>query len=75
MKCEMYRAILTAQTQPNAGKERTMLHSANNNNHSKNAAKETQKFLEAKKYDILQWPSESPDLNPIEQLLSHLRQN
>jgi len=28
-------------------------------------AKATQEFLKEKKWNILQWPSQSPDLNPI----------
>lgn len=33
----------------------------------KHTAKAIQEFLEAKKLDIIHWPSQSPDPNPIEQ--------
>ncbi|CAJ0960558.1 unnamed protein product [Ranitomeya imitator] len=35
-------------------------------NDPKHTAKTTQEFMSAKKWNILQWPSQSPDLNPIE---------
>ena len=34
-------------------------------NAPKHTAKATQEFINAKKWNILQWPSQSPDLNPI----------
>ncbi|CAJ0941103.1 unnamed protein product, partial [Ranitomeya imitator] len=35
-------------------------------NDPKHKAKATQEFIKAKKWNILEWPSQSPDLNPIE---------
>ena len=35
-------------------------------NDPKHTAKASQQFYKAKKWKILQWPSQSPDLNPIE---------
>ncbi len=35
-------------------------------NDPKHTAKATQEFLKVKKWNIPQWPSQSPDLNPIE---------
>ncbi len=32
----------------------------------KHTAKVTQEFLKVKKWNILKWPSQSPDLNPTE---------
>ncbi len=43
----------------------TRLHSTSGND-PKHIAKATQGFLKVKKWNILQWPSQSPDFNPIE---------
>lgn len=61
MNSEVFRAILSAQIQPNASKliGRSFTVQVDN-------AKATQYFFKAKKWNVLQCPSQSPDLNPIE---------
>ncbi|CAJ0919523.1 unnamed protein product [Ranitomeya imitator] len=66
MNSEVFRDILCAQIQPNAAKliaRRFMLQMDNDPKHK---AKATQEFIKAKKWNILEWRSQSPDLNPIE---------
>ena len=63
---DVYRNILSAHIQPNSAKligRRFTVQMANDPKHS---AKATQVFFKAKKWNILQWSCQSPDLNPIE---------
>lgn len=69
--CELYRDILSAHIHSNAAKQIGWYFMVQMDNDLKHIAKATQEFLKAKKYEILlQWPSESLDLNPAEQIFS-----
>ncbi|CAJ0915358.1 unnamed protein product [Ranitomeya imitator] len=66
MNSEVDRDILSAQIQPNAAKLIGRRFIVQMDNDPKHTSKATQEFMSAKKWNILQWPSQSPDLNPIE---------
>ena len=70
---EVYRAILSAQIQPNPSKLIGWYLMVQMGNDSKHTAKATNELLKAKKWDILQWPSQSPDLNPTNNAFHFLR--
>ena len=66
LNSEVYRNILSAHIQPNSEKLIGRRFTIQMDNDPKYTAKATQEFFKAKKWNILQWPSQSPDLNPIE---------
>ena len=66
MNSEVYRNILSAHIQPNSAKLIGRGFKIQMYNDPKHTVKATQEFFKAKKWNILQWPSQSPDLNPIE---------
>lgn len=66
MNSKVYRDILSAQIKPNAAKLIGRHFTVQMDNDPKHTAKATQEFFKEKKWNILQWPSQSPDLNPIE---------
>lgn len=74
MNSEVYRQARSAQTQPNAAKligwRFTM---EMDNGHILKATQEF--FFLAKKLNILQWPSQSSDLNPMEHAFHLLKTN
>ena len=66
MNSEVFRAILSAHIQPNASKLIGRRFTMQMDNDPKHTAKATKEVFKAKKWNVLQWPSQSPDLNPIE---------
>lgn len=66
MNSEVYRNILSAQIQPNASKLIGRRFIMQQDNDPKHTAIATKDFFRAKKWKILDWSSQSSDLNPIE---------
>uniref|UniRef100_A0AAZ3QDP7 Transposase n=1 Tax=Oncorhynchus tshawytscha TaxID=74940 RepID=A0AAZ3QDP7_ONCTS len=66
MNSEVYRNILSAQIKPNASKLIGRHFIMQQDNDPKHTARATKGFFMEKKWKILDWPSQSPDLNHIE---------
>uniref|UniRef100_A0A8C5LTA8 Transposase n=1 Tax=Leptobrachium leishanense TaxID=445787 RepID=A0A8C5LTA8_9ANUR len=66
MNSEVFRAILSAHIQPNAAELIGRRFTVQMDNDPKHTAKATKEFLKGQKWNVMQWPSQSLDLNPIE---------
>uniref|UniRef100_A0A8C5R1Q5 Transposase n=1 Tax=Leptobrachium leishanense TaxID=445787 RepID=A0A8C5R1Q5_9ANUR len=65
LNSEVFRAILSAHIQPNAAELIGRRFTVQMDNDSKHTAKATKVFLKGQKWNVMQWPSQSPDPNPI----------
>ena len=63
MNSEVFRAILSAHIQPDASELIGRRFTVQMGNDPKHTARE---FFKAKKWNVMQCPSQSPDLNPTE---------
>jgi len=66
MNSEVFRAILSAHIQPNASELIGRRFTEQMDKDPKQTAKATKELFKAKKCNVLQWASQSPDLNQIE---------
>ncbi len=73
MNSEVYRDILSSQIQSNAAKLIGRRFIEQMDDDPKHTAKATQEFLKVKKWNILQWMSQSPYLNLIEHAFHSLK--
>ena len=67
MNSEVYRNILSANLKKDATKLIGRSFIMQQDNDPKHTAKTTKELIRVKKWKVLDWSSQSPDLNPIEQ--------
>ena len=66
MNSDVYRNILFSNLKKDATKLIGRSFIMQQDNDPKNTAKTTKEFIRGKKWKVLDWPSQSPDLNHIE---------
>ncbi|KAJ7322744.1 hypothetical protein JRQ81_019031 [Phrynocephalus forsythii] len=62
MNLELFQPILSAHIQPNASELTGRRFTVSMDKDPKHTAKATKEFFKGKKWNVMQWPSQSPDL-------------
>jgi len=75
MNAEEYKPILETVMVPYAEENMPLRWVFQQDNDQKHTSRLLSKFFEDQKVDVLKWPSQSPDLNPLKNKLGDLQKN